>query len=130
LEPVSGYLALAEKLWSAGATHADAWNFGPSIGAAKPVEWITQYIAAGWGNGVKWHVDGAKHHRESLHLHLNSAKSRSRLGWSTLLTLRETLNWTVSWYKRFYSGEDARDITLEQIRTFMKLDSQKVREIA
>ncbi len=129
LEPVSGYLALAEKLRSAGAAYADAWNFGPSNGAAKPVEWVTHYIAAGWGNGAKWEMDGAKHHRESLHLRLNSAKSRSRLGWATLLNLRETLDWTVSWYKRFYSGEDARAITLEQIHAYMKLASQKVRAI-
>ncbi len=74
-------------------------------------------------------VDGAKHHRESLHLRLNSAKSRSRLNWSTLLNLRETLDWTVSWYKRFYSGEDPRAFTLEQIHAYMKLDSKKVRAI-
>lgn len=129
LEPVSGYLKLAEKLWREHAPYADAWNFGPSIKGAKPVEWITQYIANSWGNGAKWELDEAEHHYESPCLKLNSAKSRLRLGWSPLLTIRETLDWTVSWYKRFYSGEDARAITLEQLYAFMKLDSTKVRGI-
>ncbi len=129
LEPINGYLELAEKLWSADSIYAAAWNFGPASGAAKPVEWITRYVAESWGNGAKWEVDGTERHHESLHLKLNSAKSRSRLGWSTLLNIRQTLNWTVSWYKRFYSGEDAGAITLEQLHTFMKLDSKKVRAI-
>lgn len=129
LEPVSGYLALAERLWSTGAAYADAWNFGPANRAAKPVDWITRYITDSWGNGAKWVKDGAKHHREARYLRLNSAKSRSRLGWSTLLNLRETLDWTISWYKRFYSGEDARAITLEQIRVYVKLALPKVRAI-
>jgi CDP-glucose 4,6-dehydratase len=129
LEPINGYLELAEKLWSADSIYAADWNFGPASGAAKPVEWITRYVAERWGNGAKWEVDGTERHRESLHLKLNSAKSRSRLGWSTLLNIRQTLNWTVSWYKRFYSGEDAGAITLEQLHTFMKLDSKKVRAI-
>jgi CDP-glucose 4,6-dehydratase len=129
LEPIMGYLKLTERLWSEQALYADAWNFGPSISAAKPVEWITQYVAKRWGHGAKWELDEVEHQHESLCLKLNSTKSRLRLGWSPSFNIRESLDWTISWYKRFYSGEDARAITLEQLHAFMKLSSTKVRAI-
>jgi CDP-glucose 4,6-dehydratase len=128
LDPISGYLKLAEKLWSKHARYADAWNFGPSASMAKPVGWITQYIANSWGNRAKWERDGGEHYKESFCLKLNSTKSRLRLGWSPLLNIRKTLDWTISWYKRFYAGEDARAITLEQLHTFIQLDSTKARD--
>jgi CDP-glucose 4,6-dehydratase len=125
LEPISGYLTLAEKLCTSGAEYADAWNFGPSEGASKSVEWMVQQIADRWGRGASWEVDTSGHCHETSYLKLDSSKSRSRLGWSPRMNVEAALDMTVSWHKRFESGEDARAITIEQLDEFVELPSQQ-----
>jgi CDP-glucose 4,6-dehydratase len=116
LNPLSGYLALAERLWEdAGA--ADAWNFGPADEDALPVLDIVERLAAGWP-GLRHEVAGPAGPHEARFLKLDSSKARALLGWRPRWDLRTALDSIVDWHRRADEGEDARELTLEQIRRF------------
>jgi len=121
LEPVSGYLQLAERLLSAPKDHAEGWNFGPDAEDAVSVEVIVSTIARLWGPPAGWTADKGSHPHEAHFLKLDSAKARSRLGWRPRLRLQSALEWTVDWYKKQAQGGDARSLTLEQIERYMRL---------
>lgn len=119
LEPLHGYLCLAERLWADGPRHADGWNFGPADEDARPVSWIVEQAVALWGGAARWEQDGAPKPHEAHTLRLDSAKARTLLGWSSRLDLAEALQWTVQWYQRFQQdNSSARTITEEQIDSF------------
>lgn len=118
LEPLSGYIALAEKLALEGQTFAAGWNFGPWENDTRPVEWITRKIVEQWGDGASWILDAAPQVHEAHLLKLDSARARTLLGWRPRLDLETALAWTVSWYKAHEKGEDMRRFTLDQIRQY------------
>ena len=120
LEPLSGYLQLAERLWDAPVEHAEGWNFGPSDEDAVPVENIVSTVTRLWGPTTRWVADKGPHSHEANFLKLDSSKARSRLGWRPRLGLASALEWTVEWYKTQAQGEDARALTLAQIERYME----------
>ncbi|MEX3951329.1 CDP-glucose 4,6-dehydratase [Paraburkholderia sp. EG287B] len=115
LEPLSGYLALAESLYTAGPRHADAWNFGPNDSDAQPVQAIVERLTSQWGDNARWELDGNEHPHEATYLKLDCSKARTRLGWRPRWSLDRTLDNIVSWYKAAARGEDMRAVTLAQI---------------
>jgi CDP-glucose 4,6-dehydratase len=119
LEPLGGYLLLAERLHERPTEHAEGWNFGPNDADAVPVEKLVSSIVRLWGPPAEWKPDRGEHPREAHFLRLDSAKARSRLGWKPRLRLETALEWTVDWYKRQARGEDARALTLAQIERYM-----------
>jgi CDP-glucose 4,6-dehydratase len=121
LEPLSGYLRLAERLWTGGAEYAEGWNFGPDESDARPVRYVADRVAELWGAGASWESDGAAHPHEAGWLRLDCAKARERLGWRPALELDEALGWTVQWYKGLAAGREARQMTLEQIREYERI---------
>jgi len=116
LEPLGGYLLLAEKLHAGEPGLAEGWNFGPAPEDAKPVRWVADHLAQLWGEGVGWDETGEHQPHEAGHLSLDCAKARARLGWKPAWNLREGLGRTVTWYKGFARGGDVADLTLSQIR--------------
>ncbi len=118
LEPLSGYLTLAEHLWKSGGKYADGWNFGPADSDAQPVDYLVKELARLWGSHAEWRVLEAEHVHEAHLLRLDSSKARAELGWRPRWTLNEALSNTVEWYKTFYDGGDARSCTLSQIALF------------
>ena len=122
LEPISGYLLLAEKLWTEGRAFAEGWNFGPADQDARPVQTIVDRIVKLWGDGACWHLSDGPHPHEAHYLKLDCSKARARLGWSPRTDLATALEWTVSWYQRVGRGEDARIVTLDQIRQFLSAE--------
>jgi CDP-glucose 4,6-dehydratase len=121
LEPLRGYLLLAEHLCNEGEKFAEAWNFGPVEAETKPVAWIVEKIATVWGEGARWERDLDQHCHEAAVLRLDSAKSRARLGWSPKLGLNEAIKWVVDWYRAFQEKEDLRKVTSEQINRYENL---------
>jgi CDP-glucose 4,6-dehydratase len=115
LEPLRGYLMLAESLWNHTAGSDDAWNFGPYEEDAQPVSWIVQNIAQLWGNGARWEMDQGTHPHEAGILKLDASKAKSRLGWTPRMRLPQALEWVVEWYKAYGAKKDMREITLRQI---------------
>src|SRR6185437_10260591 len=115
LEPLRGYLTLAEKLHADGVTYASAWNFGPQYTDARPVEWIVRHLSARWGSGAQWKLDTRERPHEAQMLKLDWSKAYAALGWQPVLPLPEALDDTLDWYQREAAGARARDLCLEQI---------------
>lgn len=120
LEPLRGYLMLAEKLVEDGPVYAEAWNFGPNDEDAKPVGWIVEQMAARWGNGAHWEVDAGEHPHEAGYLKLDISKARSRLHWSPILRLDDALSLIVDWAQQRKTGADARGLTQGQIKSYQQ----------
>jgi len=114
LEPLSGYLLLAEKLCSDGADFAEAWNFGPADEDARPVEWIVEHLA-GMCNKVNWRCDEAAQPHEANFLKLDSSKAHIRLNWQPRWNLQNALKKTLEWHETWRNAGDMRAVTLAQI---------------
>ncbi len=121
LEPLHGYLCLAEALHQGRADH-DSWNFGPADDDMKPVADVVEILTRKWGTGAGWTVDAAPHPVETEALRLDSARARAALGWRPRLSLDTALDWTVEWYKAFVDApESARRMTTGQIGRYTSL---------
>jgi CDP-glucose 4,6-dehydratase len=118
VEPLAGYLQLAQRLYSDGAGFAQAWNFGPEDRDARTVGWIARHVTELWGDGASWVVDEGEHPHEANFLKLDISKARQRLGWAPRLDLETALEWTTDWYRSFAQGADMRNETLEQIANY------------
>ena len=118
LEPLSGYLTLAEKLYTEGPVHAEGWNFGPHDTDAKPVEWIIERMTHEWGAGASWSLDGQDHPHEATYLKLDCSKARGQLGWHPRWDIGQTIAKIVEWHKACDQGADMRAMTLAQITTY------------
>ena len=126
LEPLSGYMTLAEALFADGGAVAEGWNFGPSEDNVQPVGAVCDGIIHAWGDEGRWEQDPASHPHEANLLKLDSAKARTMLGWKPILNIEETLEWTAHWYKGFTAGDEARDLTLRDIEAYQARMQQKV----
>lgn len=115
LEPLSGYLALAQRLYESGAEYAEGWNFGPADDDAKPVEWIVQRMCELRGNGARYEIDAGDHPHEAHYLKLDCSKARMRLGWQPRWNLEKALHSIIEWVNVYSSAGDLRDICLKQI---------------
>ena len=120
LEPLSGYLNLAEKLWQHGKDYMGGWNFGPNDEDAKPVEWIVERMTQLWGEGAAWQLDGGVHPHEAHYLKLDISKARTRLGWQPRWNLDKTLSSIVDWQRAWQDGDDMRAFTYQQIKTYIE----------
>lgn len=118
LEPLRGYLAVAESLVEDGAKQGEGWNFGPDPSDAQPVDWLVRELASLWGEGAKWELDGSAQPHEAQNLKLDCTKAADRLGWRPQLRLREALSMTVHWYRAKLRGEEMRAFTCKQIRAY------------
>ncbi len=120
MDPLNGYLTLAESLWNDGQAFAGAWNFGPDESDAKDVGYIVEQLSRVWGEDAEWRHDESDQPHEATNLKLDSSKARSALSWSPVLDLTTTLDWIVEWYQRVFLANEAREVTLEQIRRFQQ----------
>jgi CDP-glucose 4,6-dehydratase len=118
LEPLGGYLVLAEHLVEHGQAAAEGWNFGPSDDDARPVDWIVRRMSQAWGDGAQWRVDAGEHPHEAQYLKLDCSKARQRLHWQPRWGLAETLERIVKWHKGWIAGADVRALSLAEIAAF------------
>lgn len=125
LEPLSGYLLLAEKLWNEPARYAQGWNFGPSHDDAKSVRWLVESLSKCWGKQASWRIDADPTPHEAHTLTLDSAKARSELGWKPRWTLEQALQAIVDWYKVYERHEPVRDVVLRQIAQYESLTERE-----
>ncbi len=121
LEPLAGYMKLAEQLFEAPEGFAEGWNFGPSEHDAASVETVANTILRDWGAETGWEKAPGPHSHEARTLLLDSSKARSRLGWQPRLNLATALEWTVEWYKAQANGGDAKGLSLAQINRYMQM---------
>jgi CDP-glucose 4,6-dehydratase len=120
LEPLSGYLLLAQRLYENGAIFAEGWNFGPNENDAKPVEWIVRKMCEEWGRNVTYEVDKGAHPHEAYYLKLDCSKAKSRLHWQPSWDLEQALGKIIEWVHAYQKKVNMRDICLMQIQEYMK----------
>lgn len=118
LEPLAGYLLLAQKLWEDGAAYGKGWNFGPNDEDAKPVSWIVERLTGMWGEGATWVLDGGDHPHEAHYLKLDCAKAKGMLYWRPRWSLSPALASIVEWHKAMLQGADMKSVTLKQIADY------------
>lgn len=118
LEPLCGYLLLAQRLVEEGPAYAEGWNFGPSDEDALPVEWLVRTFCAEWGGRAAYVVDKGPHPPESRYLKLDCSKARQRLGWVPRWNLACALRKVVEWTRTYAGGGDVRAVCLRQIADY------------
>lgn len=120
LEPLSGYLTLAQKLYEDGQSHAEGWNFGPNEDDAKPVQWIVEELVHDWGVGASWQLDCGNHPHEANYLKLDISKAKARLGWGPRWSLAKALSEITAWHQSWLAGDNVQQLCLRQIEHFNK----------
>lgn len=118
LEPLSGYLTLAQKLYTDGARFAEGWNFGPADSDARPVEWIVQRMCSQWGDGACYEIDGGEHPHEAHYLKLDCSKAKEQLGWQPQWPLEKTLDSIIEWTHAYRRNDDLRKLCEQQIAEY------------
>lgn len=121
LDPLNGYLILAERLWNNKEEFAESWNFGPINENAKPVSWILEKFNEIWENGIKWEFDNNDFNHENSFLKLDSSKSNARLKWFSKIEIQTAIKLIVEWYTKYKNGENMKEVCKEQIKYFNKL---------
>ena len=119
LEPLSGYLLLAERLYLNGQLDAEAWNFGPRDEDARSVQWVAEHICEHWGHGATWSLQPGDHPHEANFLKLDVSKARQRLQWKPRWPLEVALKKITEWHQASLSGQDMRAVCLNQIKQYV-----------
>ena len=117
LEPLSGYLLLAEQLYKGGASFAEAWNFGPADEDARPVSWIVERMAE-MRKDVKWQCDKVPQPHEANYLKLDSSKASKQLNWHPRWGLQTALQKTLEWHEAWHKNKDMRSVSMAQIADY------------
>ena len=118
LEPLCGYLTLAQALFEHGAPYAEAWNFGPKDDDARSVQWVVERLAKNWGAGASWGLDGSSHVHEAHNLKLDISKANYRLSWRPRWSLEVALSKTIEWHQAFLKGSNMNAFTLQQVADY------------
>ncbi len=118
LEPLSGYLLLAERLHEFGTSYAESWNFGPSDEDTRPVQWVAERLCRDWGTDTSWQPQPGKHPHEANFLKLDTSKARQRLRWTPRWTLETAIEHVVKWHKARLDHQDMRTVCLQQIKAY------------
>ncbi len=121
LEPLLGYILLAEHLLTGDPRFTTAFNFGPSDDDAQPVGWIVERMTRFWGGKASWLLDEDPGVHEAGYLKLDASRARAELAWRPRLHLEDALHWLVDWYKAWQGGADMHRFTLDQIAAYEKI---------
>jgi CDP-glucose 4,6-dehydratase len=120
LEPLSGYLVLAQELYLKGDAYAEAWNFGPKDEDCKPVNWILDKMVSKWGAGASWELDKENNPHEAGFLKLDCSKAASRLKWQPKWNLEETVNLIIDWHQLYLNKQDVKVQCLKEIKKYTR----------
>jgi CDP-glucose 4,6-dehydratase len=124
LEPLCGYLLLAERLCEDAGGFGEAWNFGPADEDARPVGWIASFVVEQWGGQARWDAAIGITPHESAALKVDASRARARLGWAPRLHLAEALDWTIAWHRRLGAGAAALELCDEQIGRYSEMGTR------
>ena len=119
LEPLSGYMKLAEMLYNDGAIYAEAWNFGPIEDDAQSVKFIVEKLSNLWGNNSCWSIDQSENPHEATYLKLNCNKAFKRLYWKPKWSLDHALLKIVEWHKEEMDSIKCNKLCLSQIEEYL-----------
>jgi len=120
LEPLSGYLVLAQELFLKGDEFAEGWNFGPKDEDCKPVSWILDKMVTYWGTNASWSIDKNNNPHEACFLKLDCSKASNRLKWNPKWNLQLTLKSIVDWHQLYTNRGDIKKQCLKEINDYSK----------
>lgn len=120
LEPLSGYLLLAQHLYDEGIYFAEGWNFGPKEEDCKPVSWILDKMVAIWGNNASWELDKNNNPHEARYLKLDCSKAAMKLNWHPKWNLEYTLENIIKWHQNYLEQKNIQEQCLLEIANFQK----------
>lgn len=120
LEPLSGYLLLAQKLYEDGPGYAEAWNFGPDDADAKPVVWIIKKMCEKWDRNASYDTDKGEQPHEAHYLKLDCSKAKAELAWHPRWNLEIAIDKVIEWTRAYKERKDVRKICLKQIEEYSK----------
>jgi CDP-glucose 4,6-dehydratase len=120
LEPLSGYLVLAQHLYEEGNDFAEGWNFGPKDEDCKPVNWILDKMVTKWGKGASWELDKNNNPHEAGYLKLDCSKAAIQLNWRPKWNLEDTLESIIIWHQHYLSGKNIQEQCLLEIAKYQK----------
>lgn len=123
LEPLSGYLVVAQKLYEEGPSESDAWNFGPFQEDIRPVADVADLFCQSWGDGLAWNSGVSGDYHEAKNLSLDIRKAEETLGWIPNWSLNTTIEKVVEWYKAEINGQDCLEMTYSQIEDYLNATS-------
>lgn len=118
LEPLSGYLLLAQRLYEDGPKYAEGWNFGPEDKDVKTVEWIVQKMCSLWDENASYEVSEGEHLHEAKYLKLDCSKAKNELNWIPKWNLEQAIIKIIEWSKANIAHENMRDICIKQIEEY------------
>jgi CDP-glucose 4,6-dehydratase len=118
LEPLSGYLKLAQSLFEREHVNAEAWNFGPFDQDVQSVQWIVQHLCQLWGAQAHWSLQPGDHPHEASYLKLDISKARDRLQWSPRWSLSTALGHTTQWHQAWLANQNMHAFSLQQISAY------------
>ena len=121
LEPLSGYMLLAKKIWEEPTRYCEAWNFGPDAGSIVPVWDVAGMVIDAYGSGERKDLSDPDVLHEANMLMLDISKARFRLGWNPRLDIRQSIDLTVDWYKRYRQG-NAYELCLDEISMYCRMN--------
>jgi len=119
LEPLSGYLILAQALYEQGPAFASGWNFGPLDDDNRAVQEVIDLLISGWGDSARWEKEGSEQPHEASLLKLDCSKARSQLGWIPKWNLQTAVQKIVEWQKAYQAKENMQEVSLAQINHYM-----------
>lgn len=124
LEPLAGYLMLAQRLYEDGAPFSESWNFGPDESDARTVEWLVRTFCSRWGGRASYEVEQGEHPHEAHYLKLDCSKAKARLGWHPRWGLDEAIGRIIDWTRTYQDGNDVKAVCREQIEAYMSASRQ------
>ncbi len=131
LDPLYGYLKLAQALYETPSSYSEPWNFGPNESDIKCVSWIAEKIVDLWGASTSWNPSEGKHPHEAAILKLDTSKSRALLDWTPIYSIETVLQSTVEWYQAYhYTSADIQVFTQEQIKRYLKTRATENKPLA
>tara|TARA_Y100001954_G_C15784117_1_gene591541 strand:- start:110 stop:1177 length:1068 start_codon:yes stop_codon:yes gene_type:complete len=119
IEPIKGYLILAEKLYNSGNKFAEGWNFGPDLNDCKSVEWIVNIMCKKWGKDAAWSIDDKFKPHEAKLLSLNNSKAKQRLNWIPKWSIEYTIDNIIDWHLNWINKENMKNQCIKQINNFL-----------
>ena len=124
LEPLSGYLTLALKLFNEGPKYAEAWNFGPEEVDSKNVEWVTKNLCKLWGGDAYYEIDSNPHPHEANYLKLDCSKAKVKLGWKPKWNINRSLELIIAWQRGYLAKGNIGEIMSAQIQEYYEDDKE------
>ena len=118
LEPLHGYLVLAQRLCENGSRYSQAWNFGPNDRDTKSVEWLVKRLCAQWGKNASYMTDKMEQPHEAHYLKLDCSKAKTELNWHPRWNLEKAADSIIEWTKAYKQGADVRAICINQIKEY------------